>query len=68
MLVHECSECGALSINRIAADDDPESIMGVFNNTLFDGRREQAGITRLNAEEAEIIYAQLFGQKIPAMA
>src|SRR5512139_2755149 len=24
MLVHQCSECGKLSINRIAADDDDE--------------------------------------------
>lgn len=68
MLVHECSECSALSINRIAADDDPVSILEVFNNTLFDGRCEPAGITLLNAEDTEIVHAQLFGHEIPAMA
>jgi len=68
MLVHECSECGALSINRIAADDDPESILEVFNNTLFEDRCEQAGITLLHAEDTEIVHAQLFGHEIPVMA
>src|SRR4026209_2498083 len=26
MLVHACTECNAVSINRIAADDDPETV------------------------------------------
>src|SRR5512134_2401456 len=34
MLVHECTECKALSINRIAADDDPETVMAVFQDSL----------------------------------
>ena len=67
MLIHECSECGALSINRIAADDDPESIMEAFNNSLLYGnqirmRCEQNEIALLNAEDAEIVFAQLYGQ------
>ena len=75
MLIHECIECGILSINRIAADDVPESIMEVFNESLLQGyqvrtRCELAGIEMLNAEEAEGISAQLFGEyaKIPASA
>jgi hypothetical protein len=39
MLIHECVECGALSINRIAADDDPDSIMEVFRDSLRLDRR-----------------------------
>ena len=66
MLVHECSECGALSINRIAADDDPESIIAAFNDSLLYGyqiriRCEQAEITLLNAEDAELVSTQLYG-------
>src|SRR5262245_51293735 len=34
MLIHECMECAALSINRIAADDDSESILRVFQESL----------------------------------
>ena len=67
MLIHECSECGELSINRIAADDDPESIIEAFNNSLLYGyqirmRCEQNEIALLNAEDAEIVFAQLYGQ------
>jgi RNHCP domain-containing protein len=69
MLVHECNECGSLSINRSAADDDPEAIMGAFNDSLLSGypmraRCEQAGIALLNAEDVELIFAQLYGQEV----
>ena len=72
MLIHECNECRALSINRIAADDDPESIMEVFNVSLYHGypiraRCEQAGIALLNPEDAEIVLAQLYGREVPVM-
>lgn len=73
MLVHECIECKSLSINRIAADDDSDSIMDVFNESLLNGyqihaRSEANGIVLLNAEDIEIVHIQLFGQitEIPA--
>lgn len=64
MLVHECIECGTLSINRIAADDDPKSIWEVFNESLLSGYRIRArcegdGIRMLNVEEAEVVSRQL---------
>lgn len=67
MLIHECTECASLSINRIAADDDPESILDVFNTSLLLGYRiraecERQNIAMLNAEHAEAIYLQLYGQ------
>ena len=34
MLIHRCSECGKISINRIAADDIAESLFGLFANAL----------------------------------
>ena len=34
MLVHECTRCGKISINRVAADDDAKEIMKVFENSL----------------------------------
>jgi hypothetical protein len=34
MLVHECTECGRLSIHRIAADDDSDSVMEAFFSSL----------------------------------
>ena len=67
MLIHECMECGSWSINRIAADDDYESILEVFKTSLqnsnqFRTRVEADGIIMLNAEDDESVRSQLFGQ------
>src|SRR5918996_3785658 len=35
MLIHACVECKALSINRIAADDDSETILSIFHESLM---------------------------------
>ena len=70
MLIHECLECQALSINRIAADDDPDSILTVFHDSLLHGYQmhvycEQQGIWMLAGDELEIVHMQLFGQNLP---
>ena len=67
MLVHECVECRTLSINRIAADDIPEAIMEVFQESLLQGYQvrakcERADIVMLNPEDAKNVTAQLFGE------
>jgi hypothetical protein len=67
MLIHECVECKALSINRIAADDDSETIMDVFQASLVLGHQFHAvllqnGIDILNANDADILYNQLYGR------
>ena len=74
MLVHECLECKALSINRIAADDDSETVMAVFEESLKLGHQiysvcQQYGIAMLNAEATEIVHMQLYGRpaEIPAL-
>jgi len=69
MLVHGCIECKALSINRIAADDDPETVIAVFQESLACGHQfhamcRQYGITLLNAEDTVIINRQLYGNPI----
>jgi hypothetical protein len=68
MLVHQCVECHSLSINRIAADDDPSTIMDVFQSSLTLGQQtlalfEQNGISVLHFDEAEVIQAQLYGHQ-----
>ena len=70
MLIHECLECQSLSINRIAADDDPEGILTIFHDSLLYGYQirahcEQQGIWMLSAEQLEIIHMQLYGQRAP---
>ena len=64
MLIHECEECGSMSINRIAADDDPDSIMEVFQASLALGHNvstkcKEQGVAILR--EADIVSAQLYG-------
>ena len=69
MLIHECTECGSLSINRIAADDDSESILEIFNTSLKNSsqlraRSEADGIIMLDTEDGELVRSQLFGQNV----
>jgi hypothetical protein len=69
MLIHECVECGDLSINRIAADDDPDSIMDAFLSSRALGfqtitRCQRLDITVLT--DVEVVQAQLYGALVPA--
>jgi len=69
MLIHECTECMTLSINRIAADDDSASVMAVFENSFTLGHHvhttcRASGIVILIAEDEEMVHTQLYGYKI----
>lgn len=69
MLIHECIECKALSINRIAADDDSETVFAVFQDSLAPGRQiefacRQYGIAILKAEDTRSVYTQLYGRSL----
>lgn len=67
MLVHVCLDCNIISINRIAADDDPERILAVFHSSLDvsqHGIYEQNGIAILNAGDMDAVYHQLYGQAV----
>ena len=67
MLIHQCTECGDLSINRVAADDDSECILTVFQDSLLLGYAvssacEEQGILMLGAAHFGAVHIQLFGQ------
>ena len=69
MLVHECIECRTLSINRIAADDDSETILNIFQDSFLYGYQmrqpcERQGIVMLEAEATEMVCKQLYGQNV----
>lgn len=75
MLIHECVECKGLSINRIAADDDSETVIAVFQESLMSGHQiytqcQQHGIAILNSEDTKLVYTQLYGRfvEIPAVS
>ena len=67
MLVHHCTGCGKLSINRIAADDDAETIWRVFEQSWELGQPERnalilARINRLDLSQRLLVTARLFGK------
>jgi hypothetical protein len=69
MLIHQCTECGTLSINRVAADDDSETILAVFQDSLMPGYQiytlcQEYGIAVLKSEDAQTVYTQLYGLQI----
>lgn len=66
MLVHLCTGCGEVSINRIAADDDAGNLLDVFNASLVLSARTVDwllgnGIDILPPQALPQLQLQLFG-------
>ncbi|MBI5358356.1 RNHCP domain-containing protein [Candidatus Amesbacteria bacterium] len=67
MIIHDCQGCHKISINRIAADDDADAIINVFNDSL---NMLQAAklflasktIWLLSGDDLSEIYKQLRGE------
>lgn len=71
MLVHQCTDCGTLSINRVAADDDSSAIFAVFQESLIseiDRVSEGYGIVTLHAHDMDALHQQLYGNRIASAA
>jgi hypothetical protein len=67
MLVHLCIDCETISINRIAADDDPEMILTVFQFSLQNGHFKlysQHDIDLLGEKDMQSVQSQLYGQSV----
>jgi len=67
MVVHQCEECGKVSMNRIAADDWAEELWEIFQRSLdldpaFVQDLERSGIAILGAGAARTVRGQLLGQ------
>jgi len=66
MLVHRCQECGKVSANRLAADDDPQLLYWLYEKSLqiSPSLRESiaaAGVILLGSSQRSIVRLQLFG-------
>ena len=66
MLIHQCSECKVLSINRIAADDDSGMVMAIFQESQMLGQHiqiscQENGIVMLKKADTRVVYTQLYG-------
>ncbi len=68
MLIHLCIECDRLSINRIAADDDPQRVFSAFLDSFrleipTQARLDANGIRALEALDSDTVRTQLFGHQ-----
>ena len=68
MLIHQCAVCEKLSINRIAADDDNEMVVKLFELSCrisgeLAGYLRRASINWLREENEKEVHAQLFGKR-----
>lgn len=66
MLVHRCLECGACSINRIAADDIAENLFVIYEDSRWMDALARAslaasGIMLLGSRDVVLVRARLFG-------
>jgi hypothetical protein len=66
MLIHQCLGCGKLSINRIAADDNSEMLLSVFDHSgEVDSQQlerfEEQGIRLLGRNDLNLVLSRLFG-------
>lgn len=68
LLIHLCEDCGKVSLNRMAADDDPELVFAVYLRSFAldeETRRrlQKSGVEALQAGDIGLVEAQLFGVK-----
>jgi hypothetical protein len=66
LLVDRCQDCGKVSANRLAADDDPQLFYRLYEISLqiSPSLREAvaaAGVTLLESQHRSIVRRQLFG-------
>jgi len=69
MLIHKCVSCEKISINRIASDDDTNTILKIFEeskklNSTERKQLQEKGIRLLTNQDKEKILIQLFGLPI----
>jgi hypothetical protein len=63
MIIHECAGCAKVSINRIAADDTNEGIIGLFELSVeMKARLDKEGIYVLQEVDRQEVQTQLFGK------
>lgn len=60
MLIHRCTEFGKVSVNRLAADDDTDTILEVYETSPAVHWRLE-GIRSLSTADRPLVCARLYG-------
>lgn len=70
MLVHRCTACGTLSINRIAADDDAVKLLASMHQSSGPIAQlcQNQGIYLLAEADLAVVEKRLFGRQVAALA
>jgi hypothetical protein len=68
MIVHQCSACEMVIINRIAADDSATSLLALYDRShtlgaAFQAELASSGIVVLTAADGELVQRRLFGNR-----
>jgi hypothetical protein len=66
MLIHRCTVCAKIAINRIAADDSAPAIFEMFEDSSHSSVPNQAdlddmGVSMLSACDIDLVRRRLFG-------
>lgn len=66
MIVHYCLNCGKVSINRVASDDNPDAIFKLFeqSKSLESKICDQLAVQNIQilaGKDKEEVFSQLFG-------
>ena len=69
LLVHLCVDCGRVSLNRLAADDDPEHVEAACRAASHLGSQSRlhlalVGVSLLDESELASVRAQLYGAAV----
>ncbi len=67
MLIHRCTICAKVAINRIAADDCATAIVQIFDSSAQAGAACQAeldhlGVSMLSTGDVDLVWERLFGK------
>jgi len=68
MLIHRCTICAKVAINRIAADDCATAIMQIFGSAAqasaaCQTELDSMGVSMLVTSDAELVSKRLFGKR-----
>ena len=68
MLIHRCTICAKVAINRIAADDCAAAIMQIFDSSVQTSATCQAeldhmGVSLLLTGDVDLVWERLFGKR-----
>ena len=69
MIIHQCQACEAISINRIAADDNLEELLSIMKHVskLSNNQNQQLetfGIEPVRQKDYHLVKTSLFGFSI----